>query len=567
MPVLFHPDETGAEQRFPIAGDRVSIGRQADNDLVLFDNQVSRKHCVLERRGEEWLLTDLGSRFGTWVNDKPLGGTVSVRPGDRLRIGNSTVRFVEDGRVPDRRGDDPTEAGPDSLPVSVAGQVAVARRLAEQLLAFAKSPANSPVPAEDAARALLARLSDAQVALEDLERNQLLGHTIAEVGKLVNLVSDLDRALNHIMDLAVQALGAERGFILLREGGADGAATGPLVPRVQRNMGDLRGISTTIAEKVVEEGGAEEGDGLLTTDAQLDPRFMEAQSVMMHGIRAVMCVPLRYKAQRVIGAIYVDGRPGNRMFSVQGLRFLNSFAAQAAISIENARLAEKSMLEEERRKLLSRYFSEAVIDSIVQGAATTGIVDRGRTVTILFTDIRGFTSMMEKLRPADAVEMLNDYFTEIVDELLAEEGTLDKYTGDGIMAFWGAPKEQPDHALRAIRAALRMQARMPALLERWQAEGRSFAEVAATLGTGIGIHTGEAVVGNIGSPKRMEYTAIGDAVNLSARVQSVAEGGEVLVTAETLALVEGRIDAEPLPAVSLKGKSQAVKVFRVKGLR
>ena len=162
--------------------------------------------------------------------------------------------------------------------------------------------------------------------------------------------------------------------------------------------------------------------------------------------------------------------------------------------------------------------------------------------------------------------MLNDYYTEIVDELMAEDGTLDKFTGDGIMAFWGAPQEQANHALRAVRAAVRMQSRLPGLRMRWRQEERTFAHRAEQFRTGIGIHTGEVVVGNIGSPKRMEYTAIGDTVNVTARIQGLAKGGEVLITEDTLRLVGDGVFVQKLDPVRVKGKSEPIHLFRVEGV-
>ncbi|HVO29266.1 MAG TPA: adenylate/guanylate cyclase domain-containing protein, partial [bacterium] len=140
------------------------------------------------------------------------------------------------------------------------------------------------------------------------------------------------------------------------------------------------------------------------------------------------------------------------------------------------------------------------------------------------------------------------------------------FTGDGVMAFWNAPTEQADHAVRAVRAALRIQARIPALLARWRSEKRSFSQTVGELATGIGINTGEAVVGNIGSARRVEYTAIGDTVNLAARLQGLARGGEVLVTEPTLTRLGGLAGTDPLPPAALKGKTAPVPIFRVRDL-
>jgi adenylate cyclase len=391
-----------------------------------------------------------------------------------------------------------------------------------------------------------------------MEQNRVLAQTLGAVGSIINQVTDLDLVLKITMDHALRALGAERGYILLR--GEDGT----LSVRMTRNMGDIRGFSQSIAESVIENGKA-----ILTTDAQVDPRFSKAQSVMINAIRAVMCVPLRGRSVQAVGAIFVDGVPGNPMFSDRGMQFLNSFAGQAATAIENAALAQKSALEQRRRERLSRYFSGPVIDGILASGSTDDherLGGESRVVTLAFTDIRGFTTLLEKIKPQEAVEMLNDYFTEIVDEVIAEQGTLDKFMGDGLMAFWNAPHDQADHALRSVKAALKMQERVKVLLARWKQEKRSFVGDIPELSTGIGINTGEAIVGNIGSPKRMEYTAIGDSVNLAARLQGVAKGGEILVSDSTLALVKDAVRYTTLEPVSIKGKGSPVPLFRIDGL-
>lgn len=567
-------DATGAEREHPLT-ERLSVGRLPENGLVLNDTLVSRKHCVFEKRGSVFTVRDEGSRFGTFVNEEKVDGDRPIRFGDTIRVGNTNLRFVEGG-ISSNAGTSAGAGAPPSLedtgsirsdlrpagaPLpkdSIELLLAEARETGEDLLRWIRDPGTVNLSGTPASTmiGLVERVRRAEAVFADVKREHALASTLNEVGKLINLVTDLDTVLQLTMDMALRALGADCGFILLRE-------TEPveaLVPRLSRNMGDIKGFSTSIAEKVVAEAKP-----VLTMDAQVDPRFKQAQSIIAQAVRAVMCVPLRNKDFVAIGAIYVEGRPGNPMFSERGVEFLAGFAGQAAISIENAQLISKHAQEEQKRKLLSRYFSEPVIAEIVlRGDAEMGGV--ARMITVLFTDIRGFTSMLERLDPASAVEMLNDYFTELVEEVLAEGGTLDKFTGDGVMAFWGAPTEQPDQALRATRAALKMQARMEPLLERWERAKRPFFQEARDLATGIGVHTGMAVVGSIGSPRRLEYTAIGDAVNLAARMQALAAGGEVLVTESTLQRIAGDVVSTPLPPVQIRGKTAMVPIFRVTAL-
>ncbi len=559
---LYYDDARSTTQRFVLSADRVSIGRHPSNDLV-FPTGVSGKHCLLERRRGAWAVVDLGSDNGTFVNDERVEGIHPLEFGDQLRIGEVHARFVEE---------DPEAAAtfsgapivPKSLFPPITGDEAplgpspIATSLREiedslaEVAAFLRSLPESARAPHGALRRALTRAGQVSTSIDQIERNQVLAQTLAEVGKLMHLLAGLDNILGVTLDLAVRALGADRGFILF--GGDDET----LEVKVSRNMGDPRGISRTIAEMVVATGKP-----VVTSNAQLDPRYSRTESVNLHAVRAVMCVPLRARDTKPIGAIYVDGNTATRLFNTEGISFLSVFASHAANAVEAAQIKEKSELEEARRKRLSRYFSESVISHIIDGNPEEALRREARVVTLLFTDIRGFTSLLERLSPAEAVEMLNDYYSEIVEELQAEEGTLDKFTGDGLMAFWGAPKEQADHALRAVRAALKMQARVPALVARWKREGRSFARELDSLPTGIGINTGEAVIGDIGSPKRLEYTAIGDAVNLTARVQGQAKGGEVLITGSTLEIIRDRVRVEALPPVQVKGKSAPVPLFRV----
>ena len=450
-----------------------------------------------------------------------------------------------------------TDGGTRKQP-SLARDLTEARILAESISAWVKKQGDSATTAGEMQR-LLDRLSSFEESLVEMEQNRVLAQTLSAVGQIINQVTDLDLVLRITMDHGLRALGAERGYILLRD-----AESGTLSVRMTRNMGDIRGFSQSIAESVIASGKS-----ILTTDAQVDPRFSKAQSVMINAIRAVMCVPLRGKNVESVGAIFVDGIPGNPMFSDRGMQFLSSFAGQAATAIENAALAQKSALEQRRRERLSRYFSGPVIDEILaagEGSESEKLGGESRTVTLAFTDIRGFTSLLERIKPADAVEMLNDYFTEVVDEVIAEEGTLDKFMGDGLMAFWNAPNEQADHAMRAVKAALKIQERVGLMLARWKQEKRPFVEHIGEITTGIGINTGEAIVGNIGSPKRMEYTAIGDSVNLAARLQGVAKGGEIIVSEATLALVKDRVRYTELEPVAIKGKAHLVPLFRIDAL-
>jgi adenylate cyclase len=182
-------------------------------------------------------------------------------------------------------------------------------------------------------------------------------------------------------------------------------------------------------------------------------------------------------------------------------------------------------------------------------------------VTVFFSDIRGFTPMAEALTAEEVVHILNEYFTAMTAIIFKYEGTLDKFMGDAIMAIFGAPIDMPDHAERAVLAALEMGVKLRELQAKWRVEGKQEVNI------GIGINTGEVVVGNIGSLERMEYTAIGSNVNLTQRLESVAEKGQILISAATYERVKHRVNAVMLDPIKVKGKTEKVMAYSVEGLK
>ncbi len=209
------------------------------------------------------------------------------------------------------------------------------------------------------------------------------------------------------------------------------------------------------------------------------------------------------------------------------------------------------------KRFLSSYVSKNVAKRLLESGEDISFAGERAQITTLFSDIRGFTSLSERLSPDDVVRTLNEYFGEMTEVIFDNDGTLDKFMGDAIMVFFGHPDPQPDHAMRALRTAVRMQRKMKRLQERWTIEGRE------AIGIGIGINTGTAVVGNIGTDYKTEYTAIGDHVNVAFRIQGLAEAGEILITQETYDLVRDNVEVKDHEPVTVKGKSEPLRIYEV----
>jgi class 3 adenylate cyclase len=230
------------------------------------------------------------------------------------------------------------------------------------------------------------------------------------------------------------------------------------------------------------------------------------------------------------------------------------------LGIAYAGTVAKNFTQEQReRRRLSRFFSPSVVKEIVRHKDDANLEAGRRRMTVLFSDIRGFTSMSEKMTPEDVVTFLREYLTVMTEAVFKHGGTVDKYIGDAIMALYNVPFEAPDHAAQAVRTALEFQERLKPLAERFTAR------YGGTLACGVGIHTGEAVVGIIGSEQRLEYTAIGDTINLGSRLEGLTKDFNVpiIMSEATYLEVQDFIGARALGEVTVKGKAIPVKIFAV----
>jgi adenylate cyclase len=214
------------------------------------------------------------------------------------------------------------------------------------------------------------------------------------------------------------------------------------------------------------------------------------------------------------------------------------------------------------REAFQHYFSPQIMDAILRDPALLTLGGQRREVTILFSDIRSFTSLTEKLPPQQLTALLREYFDAMTDEVFATEGIVDKYVGDALMAFWGAPIEQHDQADRAVKTAINMVRRLRELQKKWEAEGL---QLPRQLEAGIGINLGIATVGNLGSSRRFDYTLVGDAVNAASRIEQLNKEykSHIIISDTTKAQLTMGLPTKDLGHVEVRGKEQPIRVFEV----
>ncbi|MGQ9848586.1 MAG: GAF domain-containing protein [Aggregatilineaceae bacterium] len=524
----------------------------------------------------------------------------------------------------------------------------------------------------------LQRMADfLQPVYVELEQLEALAQTTA----LVNSSLDLDRVLNEVMDTVIQLTGAERGYIVLRN-----EDTGALEFRVARNL-DRETLDRTefIVSRTVVNNVAVSGRPVLTTNAQSDPAYSTQESVVLHALRSILCVPLLVKDQ-VTGVVYVDNRVKDGVFREKELSLLTAFANQAAVAIENARLfahmqtalseitAMKELMDnvfasiasgvltldtagtiltcneaaarifgvpgaaiqgfpvaeimpslaaalanpiatvlnggrydwldltltlpergevylqltlsplrneqrtegavvvvndlteirqrEATLEVVRRYLPPGMVDHI-QSLDSLGLGGERRIITILFVEVRPFHSFPASLSPQELMEQLNLYLTVGAEAIHSCKGVIDKFMGNEIMGLFNTQlNPSDDHAWQAILAALAMADEFQALTERLDDEPVAYWR--------IGIHTGMATLGNVGSPLRRAFTAIGDTVNLAKRLQENAAPGQIILSEETYCLCSGPLNdpshsllVRERGSLRVRGRSQATAIYEL----
>jgi class 3 adenylate cyclase len=259
----------------------------------------------------------------------------------------------------------------------------------------------------------------------------------------------------------------------------------------------------------------------------------------------------------LLGGIGLGDRLSGDGYSEDDQELLATLASQGAVSVGNAKLVEQMKKEENIRTNLARYLSPQVVEQVIKHDVEVNLGGERKEVTVLFSDIRNFTTISEKMPPDRLVRILNEYFTEMAGIIFDNQGSVDKFIGDAIVAVYGSLIDINNHAELAVKTAMDMMTAVGGLNKRWQEVYNGF-----TMDIGIGINTGRAFLGNIGSPQRMEFTVIGDMVNVAARLSGLAKPGQILVSKGTFEYLDREVlQYVELPPCVVKGKTETIEVF------
>jgi len=595
--------EAGMPGAHQLRDGQTLIGRAATCDLVINAPTISRQHARVRLTNGKVFVSDAGSTYGTLVNGVPIKNEQELKAGDTFVIGHLQFTLSQDVHESDvlsdshqvfeesaailRRIDAFTGAAASPLASGVSSAATPAIGIKVPEITPAGSTPAMGTPAQPAPGALqpgsgmpaqTGKVSAASAAAaaaiaagrerRGLERRKVnLGRAagerrsgrdrrggrllrlLTEISKTLVTVQPLEQVLARVVDLVFDVLPAERAFLLLRDSWDQ-----PLTARVMRNRdGSVPGnvsLSRTVIANVMRDRVA-----ILAKDARYDARLDASSSIQAMNIRSFMCAPL-WNRNDVIGVLYCDN-PRSKQFIEDDLEVFTALCNYAAVAIEQARLSQQLLEETKKRERLQRYHSPGVVNRIIHGDSSIEgrFNTQERDVTVMFVDIVSFTKLCEHVEPTAVADMLNDYFGRMAEIVFEYEGTLDKFIGDAILAVFGAPFEQADHAERCVAAAVEMRR----ALARFNAE-RGGSPVRFR----IGINTGRGLTGDIGSPKRREFTTLGDVVNTASRLESsVAKPDQIVISETTRARLSASFQVKSLGKVAIRGRTGEVEAFEV----
>jgi len=533
------------EQTRNVAQDQLILGRLPECDVYLPYSEISRRHCQFRRIAEgKWRVEDLGSTNGTLVNQVRIEKPKLVKDGDIVQLGNVTIKMelVTNSAV----------ASPEAPPVpqeqSNTESKTILRNVEElQQRWIEGGQGKDPLSTDEITHARLKHIFHIANELNSAESIEAIFHQVEKV--IFEGFSNIER-LGLLIDDGSGELNLYKAAVRKRLGKDNKDHSS----QKSMNLYEKDWISDSICNKVFQEKVA-----IKTQNAQVDQRFSDEKSILMKGIGGALAVPLwKNKSDReVVGVLYADASTGFNDLDPNhddDLSFFSTIANLVAASVQRWLLTQRLQKQERIRQRLERYHSPAVAQQLITlSEKDSWLTPMEADVSVLFADIVGFTALSEQLSPEELAKLLNCFFEEMLKPLFSMGGTLDKFIGDCIMAFFGAPEPQSDHADRAVKTAQGMLERLKHLNER--------KSLSHPLQLRIAINSGKAIVGDVGSSQRVDYTVLGGTVNLASRLETVCRPGACVISEETYRRLDDQQAFYPIGKSKFKGIDRPITVY------
>ena len=498
----------------------IKIGRATHCEVVVNDPLVSREHCLLQIKPEGVILEDLSSANGTLVNDTRITRT-ALQPGDKIRLGLSELVLES---VPEK------EVSPPTRPASAEAPKKEEIPTGEPTPVSPALPSPPPVEAQapPAAPAEIIAVREETLPLPLFSPNQeppviLVAHP--ECSRIEGLLQPLSAAGARL----VRAAGIEEIRRILNSHPPDCVLLCPNTEKAAELCQEIR--SHPKAGPVV----------LLLREKN----WAETVSLFRAGAEEILPNP---DPQELLV----------RVRNMLELRRLRQETAATHAQVEKR--VSDDVISAERISRLKRYLSPQVVAAVLSGDESHVLKPTRQEVSIVFSDLRNYTQFSEASEPEEIIAMLKDFHALYGEIIFQYDGTLERFAGDGVMVFFGAPVPFQDHACRAVAMAVNARERLKGLRTKWEKLGYS-------LDISFGISTGYVYVGNIGFEGRMDYAAIGKTTNLAARLCAAAKGGQILISRKTLFQVEDLVEVEEIGALEVKGFSHPVLAYDVLRLK
>lgn len=559
------------DSSFDLPEGETTLGRADENEIVLSGDLVSRRHARFVVRGTTFTVEDLGSRNGCKLNNKPFTGMVSVSPGDVIGVGENTllVRRAADtatfqtpsgGTAASIRRISKEQDVLRSLVMSRSYEDSVIRRMLSQTQPGNDSNSSISTEGENALTRPGSRLSnEGPPVADEADEHDTQDYSAAlspfvfqslalmyRVAERLSTATALQDFLDDALDALIERIGANTGVILVK--GASGALQATAV-RYQAALqrGEIP-VSDTVLEMAMEQGKA------ICVAANRDDQLATKDSVRLYRVEQAICIPLGSQLART-GVVYLN-RPTTSTEALEEV--LDVCSAVAQLIHSGIQKFQSQIGRDERlRRALERFYSpEVVTRRVAELLLQDNDFNRLEPIanaTVLVADIADFGAYMSKTPPETVVEVLHAFYAIATKIIYSFEGTVDKFLGDSVMAIFGTPYSRPDDAMRALRTAMVLRSEWNRyMLRRPQPE---------RLTIRAALSSGPLLAGTIGSAARLDYAALGEAVNVSSWMCSTANAGQILLTGKTLASLNARFDVNPLGERTLFDGKVKTSVF------